>query len=172
LEDVTHSSNIVVLGEMGVGKTTIGRLLARTLGWPLFDSDEMIEADTGMTAAEIAIRDGISALHDRELDVFVTMSHESAPAVLAPAASVVDRRRGRDLLRLYTTVWLVASDDVLEKRQRRGDHRRAIGVEERAVLRERRDPYLEEIADMRVDTGTAGPEEVVRRVMSAIGNLS
>jgi shikimate kinase len=172
LEDVTHSSNIVVLGEMGVGKTTIGRLLAGALGWPFFDSDEMIETDTGMTAAEIAIRDGISALHDRELDIFVTMSHESAPAVLAPAASVVDRQRGRDLLRLYTTVWLVASDAVLEKRQSRGDHRRSIGDEERAELRDRRDPYLEEIADIRVDTGTAGPEEVLRRVMRAFEDLS
>lgn len=172
MEDVTHSSNIAVLGEMGVGKTTIGRLLARTLGWPFFDSDEMIEADTGMTAAEIAIRDGVSGLHDCELDVFVTMSHASAPAVLAPAASVVDSERGRDLLRLCTTVWLVAPDAVLEKRQSRDDHRRSVGDEERAELRDRRDPYLEEIADMTIDTGTAGPEEVLQQVMSALGNLS
>jgi shikimate kinase len=170
VEDV--ATHVAVVGAMGVGKTTIGRLLAQALRRPFLDSDEMIEADTGMTGAEIAIREGVSALHDRELDVFATMSHSSLPSVLAPASSVVDQEQGRDLLRTCTTIWLVAPDAVLAKRQRRGHHRRPVGEGERTELEKRRDPYLEEIADVRVDIGTEGPREVLGRVIKALSDLS
>ncbi|HEY4752428.1 MAG TPA: shikimate kinase, partial [Candidatus Limnocylindrales bacterium] len=63
LHDVRH---VVLLGTMGSGKTTVGRLLAERLGRPLRDSDPEIEAATGYTAREIRDRDGPDALHDLE----------------------------------------------------------------------------------------------------------
>lgn len=165
-------NHIVVIGEMGVGKTTIGRLLARALCRPFFDSDEMIEADTGMTGADISARKGTAALHDLELEVFAAMTGSSMPAVLAPASSVVDRKEGRSLLRTCTTIWLVAPDDVLEKRQSRGDHRRAMSIDERNELAERRHPHLEEIAAIRIDIDEKSPQEVLRRVTKALSDLS
>jgi shikimate kinase len=172
LSNSVQSTHIVVVGEMGVGKTTIGRLLAQALGRPFLDSDEMVETETGVTGAEIAASEGVSALHDRELEVFEAMNRSSSPAVLAPAASVVDRQEGRDLLRKCTTIWLVVPEAVLAERQRRGHHRRAVDDEERTELEKRRDPHLEEIADIEVDTGTAGPQEVVGRVLKTLSHLA
>jgi shikimate kinase len=88
---------------MGVGKTTVGRLLARTLGRPFIDGDQQIEEITGRTGREIAATDGVPALHALELSVLLQALEGSSDAVVAAAASVVDRparqerHRGGDL---------------------------------------------------------------------------
>lgn len=63
--------HLVIVGAMGVGKTSVGRLLAERLGLPFLDSDVILEAWTGETGAEIAERDGVGRLHVLELEVFL-----------------------------------------------------------------------------------------------------
>src|SRR4051812_20922366 len=66
----THSSGpgtaIVVLGLMGAGKTTVGRILAGILGWPLDDSDASIEAEQGSTVKELRSSLGVDPMHALE----------------------------------------------------------------------------------------------------------
>lgn len=164
--------HIALVGDMAVGKTTLGRLLAAALGRPFLDSDDVIEAEGGMTAAEIAARHGVGALHDRELEVFGLMIGSETPSVLAPAASVVDRERGRDLFHGCITIWLVATDAILEERLEEGGNRRSSSYEERVASRERRHSYLEQIADIKVDTARVSPEELVDEVVEDIRDLS
>jgi shikimate kinase len=57
---------IVLTGFMGSGKSTVGPLLARRLGWSFLDVDEVIEAEAGLTIAEIFARHGEAAFRDRE----------------------------------------------------------------------------------------------------------
>lgn len=166
------SKHVAVVGEMGVGKTTVGRLIAQALGRPFLDSDAMIEAEVGITASDVAARAGVGYLHDLELEVFVAMSRSTSPSVLAPAASVVDREEGRDILRGCTTIWLTAPVAVVDKRRRRSGHRRAVGDEEREELEERRVPHLEKIADVCINTGASGPEEVLGLAIGALRDLS
>lgn len=161
--------HIVLIGEMGTGKTTLGNLLADALDRPFLDSDEVIMETTGWSAAEIAGRDGIEALHESELGAFVTMTSARMPCVIAPASSVIDSAPGRALLRRCVTVWLVAPDRVLAERQRDDGHRRPVTPEERAALRSRRDPHLEVICDEKADTSQAAPEELVGELLSRLG---
>jgi len=62
----TRTSRIVLTGFMGSGKSTVGPLLAGSLGWRFVDVDEVIEAEAGATIAEIFLRHGESAFRDRE----------------------------------------------------------------------------------------------------------
>lgn len=173
LDDVRHRwRHIALVGDMAAGKTTIGRLLASKMGRPFLDSDEMIEKKTGKTTAEIAATSGISRLHDRELEVFLEMAGTATPAVLAPAASVVDCRDGREQLKACTTVWLVASEEALETRRGTGAHRRPVTTPEAFALRERRHPLIAEIAQARVDTSTITPEQTVEKLIQALIELS
>lgn len=154
---------------MGVGKTTIGRMLAWELGLLFLDSDEMLEARTGgEKAAEIAARDGVQRLHELELEVFLDMCEVADESVLAPASSVVDHPRGRSALSEQLTVWLTAPDDVIAIRQGAGDHRRLIDARARAELRARRAPHLEAVSVIRVDTGSATPAEVVADIVARL----
>ncbi len=154
---------------MGVGKTTIGRRLAWELGLPFLDSDEMLEVRTGgENGAEIADADGVERLHELELAVFLDMCEVAEQSVLAPASSVVDHPRGRSALSEQLTVWLAAPDNVIAVRQGSGDHRRPIDARTRADLRAKRAPHLEAVSAIRVETGSATPDEVVADIVSRL----
>lgn len=154
---------------MGVGKTTIGRMLAEELGIPFLDSDEMLEARTdGEHAAEIAAREGVERLHELELAVFLDMCEIEENSVLAPASSVVDHPEGRAVLSEHVVVWLTAPDSVVATRQGSGDHRRPIDATTRAELRAKREPHFEAVSSMKVDTASVTPVEVVEEIIGRL----
>src|ERR1700742_506775 len=59
-------SRIVLTGFMGAGKTTVGALLARRLGWDFVDSDRIVESRAGCTVAQIFEREGEPAFREKE----------------------------------------------------------------------------------------------------------
>src|ERR671918_1711140 len=142
---VALGAHIVITGAMGVGKTTVGRLLAGELGVAFFDSDAVLEERTGELGFAIAAREGVQRLHELELEVFLDTCRHPKAAVIASAASVVDHEAGREALANHFTVWLTAGGDVLAERRASGEHRRVIDVSEQLELDQTRAPFLEQL---------------------------
>jgi shikimate kinase len=153
---------------MGVGKSTVGRLLADELGLAFLDSDEYLEATYEESAVEITARDGVAGLHEIELDVFLRMCESPEPAVLAPAASVIDHEPGRRALEDNFTVWLTAPRGVLARRQDQGAHRRTVSAKERDALHASRSPLLREVSSITLDTGASSPVETVETLIALL----
>jgi len=164
--------HVIVVGAMGVGKTTIGRLLAARLGLRFLDSDQVIEATTGGPGSDIADTDGVEQLHALELGVFLDLCSSDERSVIAPAASVVDHETGREALVANITVWLTAPDHIVAQRQRSGTHRRAIDAETRTALRVRRTPLLEAVSTITLDAGSATPEDLVSELVARLEAVS
>ncbi len=80
-------THLVLVGMMGVGKSTVGRLVSAELERPLFDSDEMIEARTGRTVREIWSTDGEASFRALETDTFLEALDAPEPSVIAAAGS-------------------------------------------------------------------------------------
>lgn len=160
-----NPSLVVVVGQMGVGKTTVGRLVADRLALPFYDSDAQIEQTTGRTSREFARGEGVPALHALELSALLA-ALERAPAVIAAAASVVDNRVGRDAIAVATCVWIDRVPDVTARPGE--DHRRSVDADEHL---ERRRPLYEDLADF-VLTGPGTPEEYADRVVDFLGETS
>jgi shikimate kinase len=156
--------HIAIIGEMSVGKTTIGRALAARLGRPFLDSDEILLDRVGSTGAVVAEREGVAALHRLEIEILVDMSRMPSPAVIAPAASVVDDPLGSEVLQSMEVIWLTAPEAAIDARQGTGPHRREISAGERARLRSSREPLMANLADIIVDTGAMSVDEVVGHV--------
>lgn len=97
---------VVIIGQMGVGKTTVGGGIADQLKWAFLDSDRQIETGTGLTAREVAAKEGVEALHRLELEVLLEALSEADDVVVAAAASVVDTAEGRDALRDPVCIWI------------------------------------------------------------------
>jgi shikimate kinase len=118
------SHHVVLLGLMGAGKTSIGRIVAERLGVKLIDGDESLADRTGgRTAADIAASDGISALHEIEAEVALGALASSEPAVIGPAASVCESAAVLDHVAAHAVVWLTAPADHLARKAVAKGHR-------------------------------------------------
>ncbi|MEV4114925.1 shikimate kinase [Nonomuraea sp. NPDC049695] len=162
---MSKNKPVVVVGLMGSGKSTVGRLIAEVLGLPFSDSDPFLKARYGGTAAQIAARDGAETLHRYEADHVL---HELAgePEVIAAAASTVEDPRVREAMKEAFVLWVDADDEVLAQRMKSSDHRPAFGP---AAMRARREPYFREVADLRCDVGGMRPEETRDAALRAMG---
>ena len=99
---------------MGAGKSSVGRRVAARLERPLLDGDEVLEERTGgQTAADVADSDGAEHLHALEAEVALAMLATTIPAVVGPAASVIEVGAVRDVMAGHFVVWLTGPVDRL-----------------------------------------------------------
>ncbi len=159
---------VVLVGLMGVGKSTVGRRLARRLGLPFIDSDSAIEDAVGLPAGEVFERYGEADYRDGERRLVARLI-DGEVRVIATGGGVFVDPRTRQLLkdRAYT-VWLDASVDVLAERTGRRDTRPLLKTEDpKATLEQlaaiERQAYAE--ADLRVESGQGAHKDVVEAIV-------
>ena len=162
--------HVVLVGMMGVGKSSVGRSLAAELGRPLLDSDEMIESEVGRTVREIWADDGEAAFRALEAATLERALAEEEPSVIAAAGGGVLSERNRDALRSADAhvVWLLADVDVLLERVRAGGHRPLLDDDPEGTLRRmyaERAALYQEVADAVVSVDHRSIGEVTRAVM-------
>ena len=128
---------IVLVGLMGVGKTTVGRRLAQRLALPFVDADEEIERAADMPIAEIFERFGEEHFRDGERRVIARLI-DGLPKVVATGGGAFMNDRTRALiLSDATAVWLDSDIDTLAARVGRRNNRPLLkGRDPRSVLRE------------------------------------
>lgn len=166
---MSASTHVVVLGAMGVGKTTTGEALAAELEWRYVDSDVDLERLTGVSGADFAAEHGVPALHELEAAVLLGALSSGEPSVISAAASTVENRLVRELLPLRAVVVrLVLSPSATLERQAQGAHRRPMSEEELVRLAERREPFFSMLEDVRLDAGSS-TDELVTAIVEHLG---
>lgn len=166
------AERVLLVGMMGAGKSTVGRLLAERLGWPLLDSDAQVEAATGRTVRQIFEEDGEAAFRRVESEVLHVALARSGPAVVAVAggAMVADENR-RAVAAAGFVVWLRADAEVLAARAATGDHRPLLADDPGAVIGRllgERELLYREVADVIVDVDRLDPEQVAAQIIEAL----
>ncbi len=166
--------HLVLVGMMGVGKSTVGRAMACRLDRPMFDSDEMIEARMGRTVREIWVADGEPAFRALETDVLLDALRSEEPSVIAAAGGVVLSETNRQALRVGSAhvVWLSADIGVLLERVRHAGHRPLLDDDPEATLRrlfDERAPLYQEVADSIVSVDNRSVNDVTKAVLRCVG---
>jgi shikimate kinase len=170
---VTPTDHVVLIGMMGVGKSTVGRVLADRWGRPFVDADDELERRAGSSVEALFAKHGEAGFRQLEADVLVDLLAAESPQVISCGGGVVTEARNRALLgERSTVVWLTAPVDVLALRVGDGVDRPLLGDDPAAALQElvdRRMPLYESVADHVVDTADRSPATVVQRVVQVIG---
>ncbi len=163
---------ILLVGMMGAGKTTTGRMIAGTLGWDYLDSDVEVEKKTGLTVPELFARDGEVAFRDAEAEVLREACARTDPVVISVAGGAVLRPETRDLLRASgRVIWLRARPGTLAARVGDGVGRPLLGEDPGAALlalEAVRRPLYAEVADETIDVDDLSPDQVGGRIIAGV----
>jgi shikimate kinase len=162
---------VVLVGLMGVGKSTVGRRLARRLGLSFVDSDSEIEDAVGLPAGELFERYGEADYRDGERRLVARLIDGQVRVIATGGGVFVDPRTRQLLKERAITIWLDAPVDVLAQRTARRDTRPLLktpdpkGTLEQLAAIERQ-AYAE--ADVHVKSGDGAHKDVVEAIVVAL----
>ena len=166
------SRSIVLVGMMGVGKSSIGRRLATRLGVPFVDADSEIEKAAGMSIADIFARHGEADFRSGEARVIARLL-DGGPQVLATGGGAVMNADTRAAIKAKAvSIWLSAEFDVLMRRinKRKNDRPMLQTADPAATLREllvAREPVYAQ-ADLTVQSREVPHDAIVSEIMTAL----
>ena len=166
------SRSIVLVGMMGVGKSSIGRRLAARLGVPFVDADAEIEKAAGMSIADIFARHGEADFRSGEARVIARLL-DGGPQVLATGGGAVMNADTRAAIKAKgVSIWLSAEFDVLMRRinKRKNDRPMLQTADPAATLREllvAREPVYA-LADLTVQSREVPHDAIVAEIMTVL----
>ena len=160
--------NIFLVGLMGAGKTSVGKLLARRLGKTFYDADHVLEARTGVRIPVIFDLEGEAGFRARECALIDELTRLDG-IVLATGGGAVMAESNRAALKARgTVVYLRASVEDLWNRTRHDRNRPLLQTADpRARLQqllEQRDPLYRDVAHLIVDTGSQSVKTLIARL--------
>lgn len=163
----TRSGNIILIGMMGTGKSTVGRLVADHLNYSLVDLDAEIERMAGKSIPEIFAADGEGCFRDIETAALRAVLQRTSQIIATGGGAVLRPENCEAMKRGGWVVALTADADTIVERVR-GDANRPLlagNVEERvqSILMERADKYR--FADLMVDTAGLKADEVAAEIL-------
>ena len=165
---MSKKDNIFLTGPMGVGKTTIGKRLAKRLGINFFDSDSEIEKRTGATINLIFDVEGEQGFRDRESKVIDELTSNDG-IVLATGGGVVLSSSNREMLsQRGIVIYLAASPELLMKRTAYDNSRPLLDTDDRLgkinSLLQLREPLYSEIADLIINVDNMSAKQIINQI--------
>ena len=164
---------IVLVGMMGVGKTSIGRYLSKALNVPFKDSDHEVEQASGCSISDVYEMYGEEAFIDVEKRVIKRLMDEPPHVLSTGVASFIPQESRDIIVAKGISVWLDASYETLLPRVKRRDHRPQLEAEEgekEALLKRYIDEYypIYEEADYRINCDGQLPDKTVATILEQL----
>ena len=167
------ADHILLVGMMGAGKSSVGKLLADRLGRPFFDVDAWIEDEEGVSISNLFETRGEAAFRTLEAKVLTSFLANPVASVLSVGGGAVTEAGSRSAMNdQQHVVWLRATDATLSSRVGNGSDRPLLAGKDTAAelarLSADRLPMYTEVADVIVDVDDLGLDDVVDRVVAAL----
>jgi XRE family aerobic/anaerobic benzoate catabolism transcriptional regulator len=176
LENADRGRRIALVGLRGAGKSTLGRMTAQHLGWPLVELDRVVEEDYGASIPDLIEMAGTATFrrHERGALERVIAAHEAA--IITTAGGIVaDPETYSLLLRCTHTIWIKARpEDHMSRVMAQGDFRpmaqnRGAMADLVAILEARRTDYAR--AEAEVDTSGDAVEQSFAKLLQAVAKM-
>ncbi|MDT8718096.1 shikimate kinase [Clostridium sp. 19966] len=161
--------NISLIGMPGAGKSTIGVILAKMIGYPFLDTDLLIQEKQGLLLSEIIEKYGVEAFLDIEEKTISQL--ECKKSVIATGGSVVYKDYGmRNLKKLGYVIYLKVSYEEIEKRLE-NIKARGVVIEDGKNLKnlyDERAPLYEKYADIQINCDGKNIESIAEEIKIAV----
>ena len=164
---------LVLVGLMGSGKSTVGALVANRTGGRLVDVDVVIAEETGKTVRELWEEGGEDAYRGLESGAVLRTLADDTPSVLAAPGGVVLDPAVRAALAGHIVVWLRTSPAALASRVHAGDHRPLLGDQPAktfAAMADQRSDLYRQVATAIIDTDGRSPDGVADSVVELLAD--
>lgn len=174
LRDRLQGTNLYLIGMMGAGKSTVGQVIAKTLGYRFFDTDTVIEQATGQSIREIFASMGESEFRQLETQVLAELSAYTR-LVVATGGGIVSQQKNWSYLRHGLVIWLNVPIEVLFQRLKKDTTRPLLQTDDplaklQLLLQERRSLYAQADIEMPVSAGESA-EQVADRILLTIPSV-
>ena len=169
-------NNIVLIGLMGSGKSTVGRLLAKKIGAQFIDTDEVLEYRTGVSVSTIFEIEGELGFRERESKLIEELQVSSCAVIATGGGAVLDPDNREILKKTGLVIYLKAELDTLYDRLKGGKGRPLLEHGDlrkklKLMLAERQEVYMKS-AHVIVETGHVGVDEVIDEMVIEISKLT
>lgn len=166
-------SNVILIGYMGCGKSTIGKRISFLFHMPYIDTDKWIEKEQNMTVSRIFDEKGEAAFRDMETACLHAMTENKQDYIIAVGGGLPMRKENRALLgKLGTVVYLRAKPETIYERLKDDTTRPLLQGEDPfgkiCGMIKQRGPVYEEAADIIVDVDNKTCETIMREIQEAI----
>ena len=164
------ADNVILVGFMGAGKSSVGRILTGRLGGCFVETDDMITAKEGLSIPEIFATRGEAYFRAAEEEALGLLARKRGDVIATGGGLPCREGRPAALRALGTVVWLSAGFDALYARALRGGDRPMLAGksrEEAEALYRAREPFYRQ-ADLTVDTAGIGVDQVAARVLQVL----
>jgi len=167
-----QASNIFLVGMMGAGKTTAGRLLARRLGRRFIDTDHEIEARCGVGIPLIFEIEGEAGFREREARAIEEFTAGEDLVLATGGGAVLRAENRRRLAARGLVIYLHAPPEALYRRVRNDRNRPLLATQDPLgrlqALYAERDPLYREIADVIIETGAQSARTLSRTLLARV----
>ena len=166
---MTTADSVFLVGPMGVGKTTIGKVLADQLGLEFFDSDREIESSTGADIPWIFDVEGEAGFRQRETKMLAELTARGGIILATGGGSVLSEENRKRIKNNGFVVYLRASLSQQIERTSRDKNRPLLQTADPAnkiaELMKIREPFYREVADAVIDTNRRSPRMVSNEII-------
>ena len=167
-----HPQNVFLIGPMGAGKSAVGRQLARLLHLDFADSDEEIEARTGVDIPFIFEKEGEDGFRKREAKVIDDLTQRDGIVLATGGGAIVDRQNRSHLGARGFVIYLHTTVDQQLARTRKGRERPLLDKDDPRTVLEAlmatREPMYREVADLTIETDSRKVRAVANEIMERL----
>jgi shikimate kinase len=165
---------IILIGYRGVGKTTIGRAVARRMGWIVFDTDEAVEKIHGHTVDEIVAQSGWESFRRTEHAVLASLETVRNAVVATGGGAILHGELWPGMMDTSTIFWLNADMEIIKKRISsdilEGNRRPSLtgndSVSEAERIFRQREPMYRMYSHKEIDTASQSIENLAEKIIT------
>jgi len=166
------TDNIILVGLMGAGKSTVGRELASLLSYEFLDTDDELERRTGVSIPVIFDVEGESGFRERESKVVEDLLSYTGTVISTGGGIVVSEKNRQGLRQAGHVVYLSATPELLAQRLKGSKNRPLLeNVDLKSKLQNlllEREEYYTSVSHYRIEAGSYSPQEMAKQIRSSL----